>query len=120
MKHSEFPRMVYKQPGLEEIHGDRYETKIVDSDDELIQAESDGFFKTTQEAKEARSDELAGRLKQSGIQKVAIVDPAKDVETPDESELLDRADAKEPGQEPDEPAKRRGRKVKDEQQDDAL
>lgn len=119
-KYADFPCMMYRQPGLEEMHGDRFETLIVQDQDGLDQAESDGFSKTTQEAKEAYSEVEAGRLKQSGIQKVAVVDPVKDVETPDESELLDRADAKEPGIEPDEPAKKRGRKAKDDQPDDAL
>lgn len=46
------PTMVYKHPGSHKIHGDRFDYIIVDADtDELDDALSSGWFRTTEEAK---------------------------------------------------------------------
>lgn len=48
---NEFPRMVYKAGGPEEIHGGHFSTLIVESDDELDDALAKGWRLTTVEAK---------------------------------------------------------------------
>lgn len=53
MNMNDFPRMLYKYPGTEEIHGARYATKIVNDEDELDDALADGWKLSTAEAKEA-------------------------------------------------------------------
>ena len=62
--------MVYKHPGKHKIHGDLFDYKIVDAEpeeeggeSELDQALSDGWFKTTTEAKEGipSDDEMPTR-----------------------------------------------------------
>lgn len=54
-----FPRMVYKHGGPEEIHGGRFSTLIVTDADELDAALAAGWALTTPEAKEA-AEKLAG------------------------------------------------------------
>src|SRR4051794_5380259 len=49
----QFPRMLYKAGGPEEIHGGRFSTLIVNNDDELDAALADGWSMTTPEAVEA-------------------------------------------------------------------
>lgn len=51
---NEYPRMLYKHPGREEIHGDRFDTLIVADVDELDGAIADGWAMTTTEAKAPR------------------------------------------------------------------
>jgi len=43
-------QMLYKHPGIHEIHGDKFDTLIVDSVEELEEALEDGWFETTPEA----------------------------------------------------------------------
>jgi hypothetical protein len=50
---TDFPRMVYKAGGAEEIHGGRFSTLIAHDADELESALADGWFLTTPEAVEA-------------------------------------------------------------------
>lgn len=49
------PTMIYKAPGLHEIHGGRFDYRIVDADEEgeLEQAVADGWHLTTPAALEA-------------------------------------------------------------------
>jgi len=47
----EFPRMMYKFPGAEEIHGARFDTRVVQDEDEQEQAVSEGWAMTTDEAR---------------------------------------------------------------------
>lgn len=51
---NEYPRMLYKYPGREEIHGSRFDTLIVEDADELDGAIADGWAMTTTEAKAPR------------------------------------------------------------------
>lgn len=53
MNQNDFPRMVYRTGGNEEIHGGRFATLIVNDQDELDAALADGWHLTTCEAKAA-------------------------------------------------------------------
>jgi uncharacterized protein YmfQ (DUF2313 family) len=69
--------MLYRHPGLYEIHGDRFDYIIVDADEEgaIDQALADGWHLTTDEAKgvvsevdpETTRDELEAKAKELGI-----------------------------------------------------
>lgn len=48
---NDFPRMLYKFPGAEEIHGARFATLIVQDADEQDEALADGWSITTDEAR---------------------------------------------------------------------
>jgi hypothetical protein len=48
-----FPRMIYKAGGTEEIHGGKFSTYIVHDADELDAALADGWHLTTDEARDA-------------------------------------------------------------------
>lgn len=48
---SDFPRMIFKNHGLEEIHGGFFNTFIVENEEELQNALADGWFLTTCEAR---------------------------------------------------------------------
>jgi hypothetical protein len=50
---NDFPRMIYKTGGPEEIHGGRFHTLIVHGADELDAALAAGWFLSTPEAAEA-------------------------------------------------------------------
>jgi hypothetical protein len=50
---NDFPRMIYKAGGAEEIHGGRFSTLIAHDADELESALSSGWALTTPEAVEA-------------------------------------------------------------------
>ncbi len=62
MNQNEFPRMVYKTGGTEEIHGGRFATLIVHDTDELAAALAGGWQLTTAEAAEAPERERRARL----------------------------------------------------------
>lgn len=49
--------MLYKAPGPHEIHGGKFDTLIVDAD-EVEQAQADGWFLTTPEAKAAHTESM--------------------------------------------------------------
>ena len=49
---SNYPRMLYKFPGAEEMHGARFATKIVGDDDSHAEAIGDGWAETTTEARQ--------------------------------------------------------------------
>lgn len=49
---SDYPRMLYKFPGAEEIHGARFATKIVGDGDSHAEAIGDGWAQTTTEARQ--------------------------------------------------------------------
>jgi hypothetical protein len=53
MNSTDFPRMVYRAGGTEEIHGGRFATLIVNDQDELDAALADGWHLTTPDAKAA-------------------------------------------------------------------
>ena len=48
---NEYPKMLYKYPGSEEMHGGRFATLIVQDADEQDAAVADGWALTTTEAK---------------------------------------------------------------------
>lgn len=48
---NEYPRMLYKHPGTEEIHGGRFDTLIVNDEGEHEAAAQDGWEDTTTNAK---------------------------------------------------------------------
>jgi hypothetical protein len=50
MNSNDFPRMVYRAGGTEEIHGGSFATLIVDDQDALDAALADGWHMTTDEA----------------------------------------------------------------------
>ncbi len=50
---NEYPKMLYKEGGVEEIHGGHFNTLSVQDPDEESAALSDGWFLTTDEAREA-------------------------------------------------------------------
>jgi hypothetical protein len=50
---NDFPRMIYKAGGPEEIHGGRFHTHIVHDVDELDAALADGWHLTTPDAADA-------------------------------------------------------------------
>lgn len=47
-----YPKMLYKHPGREELHGSHFNTLIVGDEDEQDAALADGWKLTTAEAKE--------------------------------------------------------------------
>ena len=49
---NEFPRMLYKHPGREEMHGSRFDTLIVGDEGKQDAALADGWKLTTTEAKD--------------------------------------------------------------------
>lgn len=49
----EFPKMLYKAPGPHEIHGGKFDYKIVNDEAEHEQALADGWSETTGDAKDA-------------------------------------------------------------------
>lgn len=53
MNQNDFPRMIYRTGGAEEIHGGRFATLIVNDQDELDAALAGGWYLTTTEAKAA-------------------------------------------------------------------
>ena len=55
---SEFPRMIYRAGGTEEIHGGRFATRVVHSADELDAALADGWHLTTCEARAPAAPDL--------------------------------------------------------------
>lgn len=58
----QFPQILYRQPGIEAVHGGMYSTKIVESHDELDAAIADGWYETTPEAKEAFDAAAKGQV----------------------------------------------------------
>lgn len=48
---NDFPRMIYRAGGTEEIHGGHFSTLIVDDQDALDAALADGWHLTTDEAR---------------------------------------------------------------------
>lgn len=55
---NEYPRMLFKAGGPEQIHGGQFSTLIVHNDDEKSAALAAGWHLTTPEALEARQAEL--------------------------------------------------------------
>ena len=55
--------MLYKAPGPHEIHGGHFDYTIVDADEEgaIVQAQADGWFLTTDEAKAAADSAKANK-----------------------------------------------------------
>lgn len=62
MNSNEFPRMVYRAGGTEEIHGGRFSTLIVYDEDALDAALADGWRLTTTEATEQGAADHAHAL----------------------------------------------------------
>lgn len=48
---NDYPRMLFKFPGNEEMHGARFATMIVDDEDAHVLASMDGWADTTTEAR---------------------------------------------------------------------
>lgn len=82
------PTMIYKAPGPHEIHGGRFDYRIIDADEEgeLEQAVADGWHLTTTAALEAHE---AGET--SNAAKKAAEDAAKDNAPPTRDELITKA-----------------------------
>lgn len=57
---NQFPRMLYQQPGTEEIHGGRFASRIVNDQAEQDDAIEQGWHLTTDEAKGASSKNADG------------------------------------------------------------
>lgn len=57
---NQFPRMMYKHGGPEQIHGDQFHTLVVQDDDEQDGALADGWHLTTPEALEAAKAAASG------------------------------------------------------------
>lgn len=57
MQNNDFPRMLYKAGGPEEIHGGRFHTQIVNDQDEQDAALADGWHVTTSEAKKSAASQ---------------------------------------------------------------
>lgn len=77
-----YPRMLYRQPGAEELHGGRFATRIVDSEAEEAAALDEGWHLTTPEARAAREDELNPKTPTA---------PADDSAAPTRAELEQKA-----------------------------
>jgi len=58
---SEYPKMLYKWPGIEEIHGDKFDYTIVEDEEAEDVAKEDGWFLTTDEAKGKKEAEDAAK-----------------------------------------------------------
>jgi hypothetical protein len=56
----QFPKMLYRMPGTEPIHGGMYATLIVATKDEMHAAIDDGWHETTPEAKDAYAESMNG------------------------------------------------------------
>lgn len=62
MSNTDFPRMLYRAGGTEEIHGGRFTTLIVHDANELDAALADGWFMTTPEAVDAAKPAAIGTI----------------------------------------------------------
>lgn len=60
MQNNDFPRMLYRAGGPEEIHGGHFHTKIVNDQDEQDAALADGWHVTTPEALKAAKPAARG------------------------------------------------------------
>lgn len=56
-----FPQMLYRCPGTEQIHGGSFSTRIVASKDELLTAMKEGWHETTPAALDASKAEETPR-----------------------------------------------------------
>lgn len=65
---NQFPRMLYKFPGVEAMHGGLFATRTVADEDEQEAAIADGWHLTTPEAKEAHAESQ---------KPAAVIEPAK-------------------------------------------
>lgn len=80
---NDYPRMLYKFPGNEPMHGGLFATKIVADEDEQDAALADGWNLSTPEAKEAHAKaqkpaavEVKQEAAQEPIQTAAAAPPA--------------------------------------------
>lgn len=58
---SQFPQMLYRAPGAEDIHGHKLASLIVHDADDLERALADGWHETTTAAVQAHRDSLSGQ-----------------------------------------------------------
>lgn len=84
---NEFPKMLYKAGGAEEIHGGHFQTKIVHDQDEQDAALADGWHKTTPEAGAAAKAAVVGGGASSGGGKPEVDDSAP----PTRAEMMQKA-----------------------------
>lgn len=86
---NEFPRMLYKAGGPEEIHGGRFSTLIVHNDDDLDAALAGGWSMTTPEAIEAAKPPAVQGATATSLSLAAQDNP--DTAAPTRSELEQKA-----------------------------
>lgn len=58
---NDFPKMLYKAPGPHEIHGGKFDTKIVNDEAEQDEALANGWHLTTGDAKAAHEESKNGQ-----------------------------------------------------------
>jgi hypothetical protein len=78
-----YPRMLYRQPGGEELHGGRFATLVVANEADEAAALADGWSLTSDEAKAAREASLNAELQAQQA--------AADVAPPTRAELEQKA-----------------------------
>lgn len=94
---TEFPKMLYKFPGSEPMHGGNFATKIVQDQDEQDEAQADGWKLTTTEAK-AQHDAPPKKPEKAPVPIPELVPETVTEEVKAEAALADSdaADAEEP------------------------
>ncbi len=86
---NDFPRMLFRQPGLEPMHGGQFSTLIVADEDELDAALAEGWHETTTAAKEAHeAKQAAAKLAEPAGDKLPADDSSK---PPTRAELEQKA-----------------------------
>lgn len=69
-----FPMMVFRAPGLELLHGVKCETRIVDNDDDLDEAQDSGWWPTATAADEALKAEKAQAAERAAAEALALAE----------------------------------------------
>lgn len=80
----QFPQMLYVHPGREQIHGSTFDTRIVDSAEELEAAKAEGWSAGTDEAKAVFA------AKQAAKDAPTPAEAAADAKTPPTREELEQ------------------------------
>ncbi|MGE5622490.1 MAG: hypothetical protein ACM3WS_04980 [Bacillota bacterium] len=86
-QNTEFPKMLYKAPGAHEIHGGKFDYKVVQDEAELDQAAADGWSLTTDEAKDAylKKLEAAAEAQRLAAEKKALEEAQRLVDAADQA-----------------------------------
>lgn len=91
---SEFPKAMYKAPGLEDIHGHKLDYRVVADEQEQEDASADGWFLTSGEAVEsliADAKATVARVEENGASSTAL--PPSGPEAADSAPAMVDADA---------------------------